>query len=250
MSIKNIDHISLYKPKSSPVTIVSGYWRIPNKHGDESYIKWFENTLRIDCPTIFFGDTETIPILKKYRGDLPAIYIHLELKDFATKKYEDKMLTHPTHVPSKELNMIWNEKVYLMEKSVDINPFQSDWFAWVDAGTCSYRAHPPPNRPWPDYRKLETLPRDKVIFTSSDLPHFQPWLMGQYYHYVAGTSFMMYKDVVKPFKNLYGQFLDGLLKQSDWKFTDQVVHTFIYNQFQNLYHHLGHGYGMVVPLLF
>ena len=39
----------------SKLTCVSGYWEIKNKHGD-AFKKWFENTLKINCPYVFFGD--------------------------------------------------------------------------------------------------------------------------------------------------------------------------------------------------
>ena len=54
------------------LTCVSGYWRIKNKH-DNKFENWFNNTLKINCPYVFFSDKETIEI-KKYRGDLPTQY--------------------------------------------------------------------------------------------------------------------------------------------------------------------------------
>jgi hypothetical protein len=58
----------------STLTCVSGYWEIKNKHGDK-FNNWFHNTLQINCPYVFFGDKETIEMIKKYRGDLPTHYI-------------------------------------------------------------------------------------------------------------------------------------------------------------------------------
>ena len=56
------------------LTCVSGYWNTKNKHGDK-FNSWFQNTLKINCPYVFFSDKETIEIIKKYRQNLPTFYI-------------------------------------------------------------------------------------------------------------------------------------------------------------------------------
>jgi hypothetical protein len=40
---------------SAPLTAVSGYWSVKNKH-DSKYLEWFKNTLQIRCPYVFFGN--------------------------------------------------------------------------------------------------------------------------------------------------------------------------------------------------
>ena len=42
----------------NPLTCVSGYWRVKNKH-ENKFDKWFCNTLRINCPYVFFSDEKT-----------------------------------------------------------------------------------------------------------------------------------------------------------------------------------------------
>lgn len=44
---------------SYPLTCVTGFWRVKNKH-DDKYLKWFENTLKINCPYIVFSNKEGI----------------------------------------------------------------------------------------------------------------------------------------------------------------------------------------------
>ena len=44
---------------ASPLTLVSGYWVIPNKH-DNKFFEWFDRTLKINCPYVFFGNEESI----------------------------------------------------------------------------------------------------------------------------------------------------------------------------------------------
>ena len=115
------------------LTCVSGYWKIKNKH-DNKYEDRFKNTLKISLPYIFFGDKESIELVKKYRGNLPTYFIELNIKEFITYKYKGNMITHPIHCPSIELNLIWNEKIFLIQRSVKINPFLSEFFMWINAG--------------------------------------------------------------------------------------------------------------------
>ena len=65
---------------NSKLTCVSGYWKIKNKH-DNKFYKWFENTLKINCPYVFFGNKESIDLARKYRQTLPTYYIELEIED-------------------------------------------------------------------------------------------------------------------------------------------------------------------------
>ena len=96
------------------LTIVSGYWKVTNKH-DNKFQDWFDKTLKINCPYIFFGNEESINMVKEHRANLPTHYVKCEITDFYTYKYIDEVETHPIHCPSKELNLIWNEKMFLMK---------------------------------------------------------------------------------------------------------------------------------------
>ena len=40
--------------------------------------------------------------------------------------------------------------MFMMQKGNEINPFNSDWFIWVDAGICNYRTNPPPIKKFPN----------------------------------------------------------------------------------------------------
>ena len=146
-----------------PLTLVSGYWVIPNKH-DNKFFEWFDRTLKINCPYVFFGNEESINIVKKYREGLPTHYVLLEIKDFYTYKYYDSIQTHPIHCPSKELNLGWNEKLFLIQKAKDMDIFGSEFYGWVDAGICIYRDIMPPSNKFPDENKLLKLPKDKLLF--------------------------------------------------------------------------------------
>ena len=234
------------------LTCVSGYWNIKNKHGN-NFDKWFQNTLKINCPYVFFSDKETINLIKKYREDLPTYYIECNIDDFYTYKFRDRMITDPEHSPSIELKLIWNEKIFLVQKAFKINPFNSEYFAWVDAGICCYREKPPPKVPFPNLDKLRNLPNDKFIFTSIDdyerRCKMKPDSLYFTMLYVIGTSYLLHKDIINNFVEIYKHYLDKLVDKSIvW--TDQIILTHIYKDFPQLFYKLSEGWGNIVPELY
>jgi len=229
------------------ITCVSGYWKIINKH-DNKFDTWFYNTLQINCPYIFFCDKNTIEMIKKYRKTLPTYYIECEIKDFVTYKFKDKMITHPVHCPSVELNLIWNEKIFLINKALKVNPFKSDYFHWVDAGICIYRNLRPPSYSFSN-NKIELLPKDMFIYSSSNTYNELFVNNKSYYHHISGTSYILHKDIVTTFTNLYEKYLFKLIdKNNIW--TDQIVLTHIYKDNKNLFFKLTDGYGEITPMLY
>lgn len=231
------------------MTVVSGYWMVNNKHGDK-YKKWFKNSLSINCPYVFFGDKNSIQIIKEYRKNFPTYYVECEIKDFYTYKYFDNFLVDETNCPSKELNCIWNEKIFFMQKAKNINPFKSDFFIWVDAGICSFRDTKPPLEYFPNFNKVKDLPNDKFIFTSSQNKNFEMEKVGSYnYHYISG-AFCVNIRIIDEVCELYKTYLDLHVPKKDNLYTDQVMYTLIYKDKPELFYKIGHGYGKIIEILY
>jgi hypothetical protein len=232
------------------MTCVSGYWIVDNKHGNK-FTDWFQNSLKINCPYIFFSDKETIEIIKQYRKDLPTFFVECTIPDFVTYKYRNKMLTDPIHCPSVELNLIWNEKIFLIKKALELNPFFSDFFCWIDAGICVYRNIAPPLQPFPNIDKLNMLPTDKFIYSSS-MAYVESNLRIDnycYYHHVSGTSYILHKNIINDFAEIYEKYMDKLVdKNNIW--TDQLILSYIFKDNKHLFYELCAGYGEIIPNLY
>ena len=232
----------------SKLTCVSGYWKIKNKHGDQ-FNEWFKNTLKINCPYVFFGDKESIELVKTFRGELPTYYIELNIEDFTTYKYRDVILTHPIHCPSIELKMIWFEKLFLLKKAYNLNPFNSEYFKWIDAGTCIYRDIKPPSIQFPNLEKLNLLPKDKFIYSSSQEYNENFVRIGYYYHHIAGTTYILHNNIIEKFIEIYKKYIDELVdKDNLW--TDQDILTHIYKDNKHLFYKLCNGYGEITRYLY
>jgi hypothetical protein len=230
------------------LTCVSAYFPVKNKH-DNKYLKWFENTLSINCPYVFFTNSKYIDIIKKYRKHLPTYYVDCEIEDFFTYKYRNQMITHQIHCPSVELNLIWNEKIFMIKKAYEINPFNSEWFQWIDAGICTYRDNLPPNITFPNINKLNLFPKDKFIYSSSNEYINNLVTKTNYYHHISGTSYLIHKSLINRFVDIYQLYLDKLVdKDNIW--TDQLLLTHIHKDNPDLFFKLCDGYGEIVKYLF
>jgi hypothetical protein len=225
------------------ITCVSGYWQITNKHNNK-YLEWFNNSLKVNCPYVFFSNKQGIELIKKYRGVLPTHYIECEIADFYTWKYREKMITHPKHCPSIELNLIWNEKIFLLQKAIELNPFNSEWFHWIDAGVCVYRDIPPKNIIMPNIN----LPTNKFIYSSSNPYYEQHVNKTTYYHHISGT-YLVHSTMIDKIAELYKIYLDKLVdKNNIW--TDQVILTHIFKDHHHLFLCVCNGYGEISRILF
>jgi hypothetical protein len=232
-------------------TIVSGYWSVKGKHTSESFHQWFNYTLRIHCPYIFFGNQESIDIVKSVRRDLPTVYVLLDINDFYTQKYKKHIAEHHIHVPSPEVCLIWLEKMFLVQRAKDMNPFHSDYFMWVDAGICVFRNHPPPVEVFPNEAKMSVLPKNKFVFTSSQEP-YESYCVHEnnYYHYISGTAFVLHKDFIETFLEIYKSYLEKIITHHNWVNTEQKILTHMYKDHEILFFKLGEGYGELVMSLY
>ena len=235
---------------NNPLTIVSGYWKIKNKH-ENNFEQWFNNTLSINCPYVFFSDKETIEIIKTYRKELPTYYIECNIEDFHTYKYKDKMITDKFHCPSVELNLIWNEKAFLVKKALKINPFNSEYFCWVDAGICTYRDNKPPNKLFPNIEELNKLPKDKLIYSSSIMKTYNDKFMKNnlFNHHICGTSYMLHKNIINDFCIAYETYLEKHVNK-DQIWSDQIILTYMYSEQPHMFYKIADGYGEIIPKLY
>ena len=234
----------------SPITAVSGFWNVTNKHQTAFTDAWLSKALRVNCPYVIFSEETHLEMLKGYREGLPTTFCERNVKDFQTYRFYDSIQTHPIHVPSKELQCIWNEKLFFLREVARKNPYNSEWFLWMDAGIFLYRDKLPPTIPFCS-EKVKTLPKDKLIFTSSCSPNFDPSCVreGEYYHHVSGI-FMLHKDFIETFVSMYETYIERFLSQKDWIYTDQVILTHMLKEKSDMFYKVAHDYGSLVLWLY
>ena len=92
------------------------------------------------------------------------------------------------------------------------------------------------------------MPKDKFIYSSSNI--YNPSLItNTNYHHIAGTSYILHKNLINKFSKIYSVYLEKLInKKNIW--TDQVIWTHIYRDYPDLFYKMGTGYRMLVLNLY
>jgi hypothetical protein len=235
------------------MTCVSGFWNVNNKHGNK-FNDWFKNTLAINCPYVFFTDEENFEKIKTFRKNYPTHFIKKDISDFKTFKMNIENNTHKIHVPSKELGLIWLEKMNLMLETLEINPYNSEWFCWIDAGICVFRDKEPPTSLFPNPDKMNLLKKDKINYSTSDniskeeLEKIKNW---EYVHDFSAGAFIIHKSIIKNIVNKFYQYLDKCLKEnkSFSCYSEQVIISRILIENPNLFNKIANGYGNIITEL-
>ena len=157
------------------------------------------------------------------------------------------MITHKKHCPSIDLNLIWNKKIFLIKKASELNPFNSKFFHWIDAGISTYRNLKPPSCEF-SQEKIKKLANDKFIYSSSNKYKEQRVNETSYYHHISGT-YILHKNIIDNFCKIYYNYMDKLINKNNiW--TEQVILTHIFKDNKNLFFKLTKGYGQITPMLY
>lgn len=108
----------------------------------EDTIKNMEDLLLVPCYLIIYTDKINYPLIKKIREPLSILthYIIMDVEDMASFKYRDYVIKnrevyHPTKDKrtSTESHLIQSGKFELVLNSIELNPFNTSKFGWIDS---------------------------------------------------------------------------------------------------------------------
>lgn len=240
------------KPILSKFTCVSGFWNVNNKHGNK-FNEWFKTTLAINCPYVFFTSKENIKTIKKFRKNYSTYFIEKNISDFKTYKLNMTNNIHNIHVPSKELGLIWLEKINLVLEASIINPYKSEWFCWIDAAISIYRDNLPSQLPFPNPNKVHLLSKTQINYCTSEnilndeLSKIKNW---EYIHNISGT-FIIHISLVKTISNLFYKYLNMCIYETNnfICYSDQCILSRLYLDYPELFNKIGDGYGQIIKEL-
>ena len=213
------------------ITVVSGYWNIKNKYGDNKYDEWFKNTLNINQRYVFFCDTSNVEYIKSFRPNYETIFVDYPLDMFYTNQFSKDNWIESTHVPSKELGMIWNEKINLLKIAKDQDNSPTEFYVWIDAGVAPYRDLSPPDDRL-NIKDVNSLPKNKLCYSG----------VNEDYHNFSGTVLIIHRDFIDTFHNKYYNMLS--ICDDGWKCgSDQYIFTKLLKTEPEMFHKISEGYG-------
>lgn len=159
-----------------------------------SYLEWFKDLLRVNAPLVIYlppvGPESGGYDLKKFvednrSSDYPTqiniqpfsslpLYAKRSLIDNIMKKFNNPDPRLEFHHP--DYIIVIYSKFDFLRKTIESNPFKSQYFFWVDAGYFREKPGDAVDLPWPDPDKLITI-NDKFLLqnfnqdTSQGLGH-------------------------------------------------------------------------------
>jgi hypothetical protein len=222
----------------SKLTAVTCYYNLnsKSKYNHQIYLEWMQNMLKfMSCGLVIFTDEENYEIIKNFRIEYNQDFFFnrtlIIKKDFKDLKmynfinnWESQLNIDPEkQIHSKELYCIWNEKINFIKEAYEKNPFNSDWFIWLDIGSCRNRdlyhdITPSQLLNWPNLNKLENIPQNQITFCKTNL-NFMPTQYEIYDNKLThidlkninshvGGLFLLYKNYINEFHILYYNMLN------------------------------------------
>jgi Bacterial protein of unknown function (HtrL_YibB) len=127
-------------------TVVTAYYHMPSKYPRETYFQWLQLFLRtVNCNLVYFVENEEMKekLIKLASWPERIHFITLQKDNWTSLKrksisfWENQLEMNEAEVnlhKSFLLGAIWNEKMYFVERAMELDPFHSNIFIWVDAG--------------------------------------------------------------------------------------------------------------------
>ncbi|CAF0935039.1 unnamed protein product [Adineta steineri] len=156
-------------------TVVIVYFPLSkSKHSNAQYQSWLENLLGFcQSPIIIYTSIEYKPILQQLRrnSSLRTHFIveyNLPFEISPIKKlvpiFEQQYLTDPERAyHSIELYAVWCAKPFILNRSVELNPFRTKYFLYIDAG--AFRSSNYRFQSWPYEPSIHSiLANNKLLF--------------------------------------------------------------------------------------
>lgn len=211
--------------------VVTCYFQIKSKFPMELYMTWMKNMLAIQTPMVIFCDKESYPMIHAQRPYSTKIMI-TTLEKLHSYKYIDTFRDNydkdHERYHSPELYLLWAEKAHFIKQAIQMDPFQSETFLWVDIG-CFRESSPVqwPNMAILDKTKVLALnvtpfTEEELQCTKETLPSFLTT------NRIGATIFGGGKEVLLRYHELYYEMVDYFIKTGRFIGKDQSILNSVY----------------------
>jgi len=121
-------------------TLVTSFFHAnKTKHSHGEFMKWSRGLLHLNCSLVLFTDSQQL-IDMRLATRFPTHYVKTNLSSFRTyTTYVDRLrsIVASNRDPQSknhgaELYVIWYMKVELVQRAIELNPFNSTHYLWVD----------------------------------------------------------------------------------------------------------------------
>ena len=225
-------------------TIVTSYFKLNvSKASHETYVEWMKNMLVIENPMVIFCDEGSREFIEKERNRTEGrdtVIITTTFTEFHSYKYANEYAANYKvdieqrvgHTPL--LYMIWAEKSHFLKRAIELDPFRTDYFLWVDIGC--FRTPNTQYLNWPNPQRVAQLDHSKVLllsvvpFTDSELlcDTKENLPLFQFTNRIGGTMFGGGKEVLLRWHDAYYNTLEYFISISRFIGKDQSIMNSVY----------------------
>jgi hypothetical protein len=154
------------------ITFVSSFYQIKSKFPIETYIQWASNFINetMNFNLVLYSDKNSYLYIEYlFKNNSKVKVIVKELEEFNLYSLKDKWIENHSknyllNHTSWELNMLWNEKVFMVYDTMKENPFNTQWFGWCDIGYFRDGSVGTKEFPWPNHNKVKSLHHSKIYY--------------------------------------------------------------------------------------
>ena len=164
------------------ITLVTALYDINrSESGDgrsfDEYLSWFSETLKVKSPMVVFVDESLYDFVEKNRRGLPTKIVtqsleeipyyglNKDIQDILDSKNFKEKIGAPNRVECKMslYNVVIYSKFPWIKKVIEENPFNSEYFMWIDAGLSRFFGEHGinTNNQYPSEAALNTLMENK-----------------------------------------------------------------------------------------
>lgn len=224
---------------SNNCTVITAFFDFDvKKHSTSNYYYWIIDYLpNINAPMVIFTDDKSIDFISYLRSNFKdkTLIIPLKKEDFFVYKYlsyweKDILRDHERNWHNIDLYMVWNEKLKFVDRAIDLNHFNTEYFMWTDIGMIREEYYKNIIKTFPNPEKIEKLKKDKLyllnIMNFLKEEDYNIQLPTEKYRYTncIGAGLMYgHKDIFKISINNYYNILEEMMQCNFFTGKEQSV---------------------------
>lgn len=233
------------------ITFSTCFYIMKSKFEPSTYIEWMNNFLSIvnNFNLVIYTDENSCKYIPKETNNSKIHIILKPLEQFYNYKYKNYWIeNHKKNLLLNdkscwELNMLWAEKIWFVNETIERKYFETDFYGWCDIGYFRNRPHDLNSyflSNWPSKDKILLLDRQKIAYacvnndnnyinflyeiinnkTQLGLPiqAIPPDQLS-----IAGGFFILYKDKIKWWITTFDTKLELYFKNNYLVKDDQII---------------------------
>ena len=232
------------------ITFSSCFYIIKSKFDPSIYIQWMNNFISIvnNFNLVIYTDENSSKYINT-RGNPKIKIIIKPIDQFYNFKYKDYWIeNHKKNVLLNdkscwELNMLWSEKIWFVNETIERKYFDTDFYGWCDIGYFRNRnddIHTSKLSNWSNSEKILRLDKNKICYAciNNDNGYISYLLklvnnknqMGlpvqqipPHQNSIAGGFFIIHRDKIDWWKNIYDTKLELYFKNNYLVKDDQII---------------------------